>query len=168
MFLIESITPAPCQQIQAKKDQWFYSAHNAIDGLILFKTLIGYGVIRSCAGIDKNKTTLQQMKLKSYEHDIVKLMDDFKQTLAQIESRGEMFSEHALCLFKAFATSHDPIFKNYIQTFKDKWGDGRNIDWIILAEKVVQKYKALCEAGIWKHCMHRNNKLWHLPLQSKL
>ena len=89
------------------------------------------------------------MKLKSYEHDIVKLMDDFKQTLAQIESRGEMFSEHALCLFKAFATSHEPIFKNYVQTFKDKW-DGKDINWTVLAEKAVQKYKALHEAGMWK------------------
>ena len=45
---------------------------------------------------------------------------------------------------------HDPIFKNYIQTFKDKWDDGKDINWIILADKAIQKYKALHEAGIWK------------------
>ena len=148
-FLIESITPALHQWIQAKKDQWFYGAHNAIDGLILFKILIGYGAIGSRAGIDKNKTKLQQLKLKTYEHDVIKLMDDFEATLAQIESKGETFSDHALCLIKAFA-SHDPIFKNYVQTFKDKWDDGEDIAWTILAEKAMQKYKALHEAGIWK------------------
>ena len=149
-FLIESITPALRQRIQAKKNQWFYGAHNAIDGLILFKILIGYGAIGSWASIDKNKTKLQQLKLKAYEHDVVKLMDDFEATLAQIESKGETFSDHTLCLFKAFATSHDPIFKNYVQTFKDKWDDGEDITWTVLAEKAMQKYKALHEAGIWK------------------
>ena len=124
--------------------------HNAIDRLILFKTLVAYGAIGSHTGIVKNKTKLQQMKLKTYEHDVVKLMDNFEQTLAQIESKDETVSNHTLCLFKAFATSHEPIFKNYVQTFKDKWDDGEDIDWSVLAEKAVQKYKALCEAGIWK------------------
>ena len=81
---------------------------------------------------------------------MIKLMDDFEATLVQIESKGEQFNDHTLCLFKAFETSHDPIFKNYIQTFKDKWDNGKDIDWTILADKVIQKYKALCEAGIWK------------------
>ena len=46
--------------------------------------------------------------------------------------------------------TYDPIFKHYVQTFKDKWDDGEDIDWSVLAEKAVKKYKALCEAGIWK------------------
>ena len=77
-------------------------------------------------------------------------MDDFEAMLAQIESKGETFSDHTLCLFKAFAMSHDPIFKNYVQTFKDKWDDGEDIAWTVLTEKAMQKYKALHEAGIWK------------------
>jgi len=87
------------------------------------------------------------MKLKTYEHDVVKLVDDFEQTLVQIKSKGETFSDRALCLFKVFATSHDRIFKNYVQTFKDKWDDGKDID---PSRGGVQQYKALCEAGIWK------------------
>jgi len=51
-----------------------------------FSTLIAYGAIGSHAGIDKNKTKLRQMKLMTYEHDVVKFVDDFEQTLAQIES----------------------------------------------------------------------------------
>ena len=53
-------------------------------------------------------------------------MDDFEATLAQRDSKGETFSDHALCLFKAFATSHDPIFKTYVQTFKAKWDVGED------------------------------------------
>jgi len=149
-FLIKSITPALCQRIQAKKDQWFYIEHNALNGLILFKILISYGSIGSHAGIDKNKSKLQHLKLVAYEHDMIKLMDDFEATLVQIQSKGEQFSNHTLCLFKAFETSHDPIFNNYIQTFKDKWNDGEDINWTVLADKAIQRYKALCEAGIWK------------------
>jgi len=66
----------------------------------------------------KNKTELQQLKLKSYEYDVIKLVDDFEATMVQIETKGETFSDHALCLLKAFATSHDPIFKRYVQTIK--------------------------------------------------
>jgi len=121
-----------------------------INGLIIFKILISYGSIGSHAGIDKNKSKLQQLKLVAYEHDMIKLMDDFEATLVQIQSKGEQFSNHTLCLFKAFETSHDPIFNNYIQTFKDKWNDGEDINWTVLADKAIQRYKELCEAGIWK------------------
>ena len=55
MFLIESIMPALRQQAQAKKDQWFYEEHNAIDGLVCYKLLISYGAIGLRASIDKNK-----------------------------------------------------------------------------------------------------------------
>jgi len=128
-FLIESITLPLHQCIQTKKDQWFYAVHNASNGLILFKTLIEYGAIVSHAEIDKNNMKLQQLKLKSYGHDIAKLVDDFEETLVQIESKGETFSDHVLLLFKAFATSHhNPIYKNYVQTFKDTWDDGKDIN----------------------------------------
>ena len=65
--------------------------------------------------------------------------------LSQIESKGETFNEHLMCLFKAFETSHDPVFKNYVQTFKDKWEDGEN-----LMDCASKKYKSLHEAGTWK------------------
>jgi len=54
------------------------------------------------------------------------MIDDFEVMLSQIESKGEMFNEHLMCLFKAFETSHDPVFKNYVQPFKDKWDNGEN------------------------------------------
>jgi len=65
MFLIKSISPALHQWIQAKKDQWFYGAHNAIDDLILFKILIGYGAIGYRAGIDKNKDQAPTVKAQN-------------------------------------------------------------------------------------------------------
>ena len=66
-----------------------------------------------------------------HEHAAVKLVDDFEVTLLQIKSKGETFSDHALCLFRAFTTSHDSIFNNYIQTFKDQWDDGEGITGIV-------------------------------------
>ena len=120
-FLIKSITPALHQQIQAKKDQWFSKEHNTIDGLLFYKNLIGYGSIRSRAGIHKNKCKLHALTLKTYDHDIQKMVDDFTTTLGQIKLKGEEFTEELMHLFKAFETSHNPIFKTYIQSMKDKW-----------------------------------------------
>ena len=77
-FLIESITPALRQRVQTKKEQWFYADHNAIDGLILYKTLISYGAIGSRAGVDKNKRKLHSLTLKNYEQDVLKMIDDFE------------------------------------------------------------------------------------------
>ena len=88
-FLIESITPALCQRVQAKKEQWFYKEHNAIDGFMLYKILIGYGVIGSRAGINKNKRRLHALNLKAHNHDVQKMLNDFTGMLAQIKSKGE-------------------------------------------------------------------------------
>ena len=89
MFLIESITPALCQRAQAKKEQWFYEEHNTINGLVLYKILIGYGAIGSRADIDKNKRRLHALNLKAHNHDVQKMLNDFTGMLAQIKSKGE-------------------------------------------------------------------------------
>jgi len=67
---IESITPALHQRVQAKKEQWLYEELNAIDGLGLYKILIGYGAIASRAGINKNKRRLHALTLKAHDHDV--------------------------------------------------------------------------------------------------
>ena len=59
--------------------------------------------------------------------------------------------EQLMCLFKAFKTLHDQIFKNFIQSVKDKWKDRENIEWTNLIYQAGEKYKSLCEAGTWKN-----------------
>ena len=49
------------------------------------------------------------MKLKTYEHDVVKLLDDFEQTLVQIESKGETFSNHMPCAFLRHSQHHTTL-----------------------------------------------------------
>jgi len=67
--------------------EWFYDEANAIDSLILYKTLNSYGSIGSQAGIDKNKRKLYGLTLKNYIHDILKMINNFEATLSQIESK---------------------------------------------------------------------------------
>jgi len=109
------------------------------------------GAIGSRAGIDKNKCKLHALTLRNYDYDVEKMVNDFTSTLAQIESKGETFMEQLMCLFKVFETLHDQIFKNYIQSMKDKWEDGENIEWTNLIDQASEKYKSLCKAGIWKN-----------------
>ena len=90
------------------------------------------------------------LTFKAFNHNVLKMMDDFTATLTQIELKGGTFTKQLMCLFKAFETSHDHMFKNYIQSFKDTWEDGDELDWTTLLDRVGEKCKSLHEAGTWK------------------
>ena len=90
MFLIKSITPALHQRLQAKKEQWFYEEQNAIDGLVLYKILIGYGVIGSRAGINKNKRRQHALALKAHHHDVQKMINDFTGSWHKLNQRERL------------------------------------------------------------------------------
>lgn len=152
-FLIESITPELRQRIEPKKDDFtfgeVYGEAKAIDGLLLYKILIGEGALGSRAGVSANKEKLHALTLKNYDYNVRALIDDFNATLTQIESKGERFTEQLECLFKAFRTAHDQEFLNYIQKFKDDWDEGKDIAWQMLSDKAVAKYKSRVEEGKW-------------------
>ena len=164
-FLIKSITPALCQRIQAKKDQWFYIEHNALNGLILFKILISYGSIGSHAGIDKNKSKLQHLKLVAYEHDMIKLMDDFEATLVQIQSK---VSNLAIIHYASSRLLKPRMTQSSITTYRHLRTSGMmvktstGLSWQTRPFRGTRHY---VRQAFGKVQMLKKNKSWCLPLQ---
>jgi len=95
------------------------------------------------------------------------MVSSFTLMLAQIELKGETFTEQLMCLFKAFETLHDQIFKNYIQFMKDKWRMERILSGLIWLIGQVRSTSHYMRQKLGRTKTQASNQSLHLLQWSK-
>jgi hypothetical protein len=122
------------------------------DGPTMFKQITVGTFTTTQAQTFSIKTELYSMDLKRHKHNILKFhlnVDDKIDTLNAV-GKPPADDDIVIGLFKAYDTSNNALFKEYVRFLKSEYNEGRFTNRKDLMHKVEAKYDELCIENKWK------------------
>jgi hypothetical protein len=149
--LLNSVSEAVAQRLDADKEKWFFSNCGGKDGLIIFKLLMQYSLQTTRYGSEITKDKLHNLNTKSFGNNVEDMLLHRKTLLDDLRAQGEVFNEDLYWAFQCLETVEQPdSFKHYIEDKKSDWEEGGVITASELRKAAQTKFRHLLEAGKWK------------------
>jgi hypothetical protein len=149
--LLNLVSSAASQRLEADKDKWFFPARGGKDGLLIFKLLMQYSLQTTRYGAETTKVKLHNLNAKDFGNNVEMMLIQRKTLIDDLHAQGEIFSDDLYWAFKCLETVDNPaVFKRYIEDKKSEWEEGADITAPELCKAAQTKYKNLFEAGKWK------------------
>ena len=87
-------------------------------------------------------------------------------SIAELNSRGEITHDLLVNLFKGYAVSMDKMFRQYIQNKENDYDEGIKITSDKLMMLAANKYKVIVDKGVWNAPSEEEEKI--VALEAKI
>jgi hypothetical protein len=142
--LLNSVSSAVSQRLEADKDKWFFSAPRGKDGLLIFKLLMQYSLQTTRCGAETTKVKLHNLNAKEFGNNVETMLIQRKTLIDDLHAQGDVFSDDLYWAFKGLDTVEKPaVFKRYIEDKKSEWEEGADITAPKLSKAAQTKYKKI-------------------------
>ena len=114
----------------------------------------------------RDKLSSLDLYLPTIGHDIVKFNAYVKDLLDSLNARGETTHDLLSNVFKAYKSTSDKTFVEYIRKKEDQYDEGDDIDVDLLMLQAGNKYKTMVQQGTWAAPSAEEEKI--IALESKI
>ena len=144
----ESLTAEGRNKIDLRSDEF---TNNVEIGPLLFKIVVEESHVDTHATTMSIRRKLSALDdyLKSIGHNVTKLNLHAKLLLRQLAARKETTHDLVANLFKAYATSSDPAFREYMKKKMDTYEDGHHMTADDIMKYATNKFESMQDNQTW-------------------
>ena len=164
--LMASLSKEARAKVMICKDE--YTVTGFPSGAVLLKIIIRESHIDTRATVRhiRDKLSSLDLYLPTIGHDIIKFNAYVKDLLDSLNARGETTHDLLSNVFKAYKSTTDKTFVEYIRKKEDQYDEGEEIDIDLLMLQAGNKYKTMIQQGTWAAPSAEEEKI--IALESKI
>ena len=164
--LMASLSKEARAKVMICKDE--YTVTGFPSGAVLLKIIIRESHIDTRATVRhiRDKLSSLDLYLPTIGHDIIKFNAYVKDLLDSLNARGETTHDLLSNVFKAYKSTSDKTFIDYIRKKEDQYDEGEDIDVDMLMLQAGNKYKTMIQQGTWAAPSAEEEKI--IALESKI
>ena len=147
------LKPSAYQTIMLKKDEFSWTTVDGIikyDGPTILKLIFLEINPSTKISLQDYKSVISKASLDGYRNNVSEMLNSMQKAYHHIVENEGTHDDYLLHIIDAIMTSKNKIFKDYMQTFKNRWqDDDATITAVFLIEKAKNKYHNLVKENEW-------------------
>ena len=164
--IINSLTLQGYRKVQTWKQKWHIAERPSAFALIKLIIRESYIDTNATTRILRENLSSLPDQLNKLGGNITDLNEYVLQTVDQLAARGEYTQDLIANLFKAYLSSSDNEFREYIKMRQEEYDDGHSFSKEELMNKAANKYKILVQSGKWMAQSEDEKKI--IALEAKI